>query len=172
MSGYDILNINQFNEIFGTSGGDLGSSSRLRLRSKCDIDNEPANIIASSNRCIYWRYIFGLVSSRSTTTWVAELKNSEVEYAALKKDIFPSITNVGFDPLSESNAESLIYFEKVEKVKSIELDLNRLYITGIDDDYFHTKKRKNILLSVLLIWSVLHPKISYRQGTRLFSRTS
>ena len=172
MSSNDILNINQFNEIFGTSGGDLNSSNRLRLRSKCDIDNDPADNIASSNRCIYWRYLFGLISSRSTTTWVAELKTSEVEYAVLKNDIFPSITNVGFDPLSENNTESMIYFEKVEKVKSIELDLNRLYITGIDDDYFHTKKRKNILLSVLLIWSVLHPKISYRQGARLVSRSN
>ena len=169
MVGVDRLNIDQFNEIFDACGGDLDRSTQVRLRSKCYSNDDSRDIIASSNRCIYWRYFFGLLSSRSTTTWVSELKSSVVGYAALKKEIFPSITNVGFDPLSDNNSETLMYFERVEKVKSIELDLNRLYITGIDDEYFHTKKRKNVLLSVLLIWSVLHPQISYRQGMKYSS---
>lgn len=169
MSAHDALNIDQFNEIF--EGNQLQNGSdrliRQKLRQKCWSETASNDPIAASNRCICWRYLFGLLSPGNKDNWVAELNKSTVEYAALKKDIFPSITNVGFDPLSDDNPDTLSYFERVEKVRSIELDLNRLYINGIDDEYFHTKRRKDILLNVLLIWSVLHPVTSYRQGNHV-----
>lgn len=43
-------------------------------------------------------------------------------------------------------------------------DLDRLYLTGVDDDYFRCGERRQLLESVLFIWSARHEGISYRQG--------
>ena len=165
MDHHDAFNMKQFDEIFDDcGGGDVDRAIRLRLKEMCWAENGSASPMAPSNRCICWRYVFGIISLPKKENWATELSSSTHKYASLKKDIFPSITNVGFDPLSDDNPETVSYYERVEKVKIIELDLNRLYMTGIEDEYFHTKRRKNMLLSVLLIWSVLHPVTSYRQG--------
>ena len=37
-------------------------------------------------------------------------------------------------------------------------------MTGIDDDYFQSPKRREIILNVLLIWSIKNRRTSYRQG--------
>lgn len=165
MSNLDCLNIDQFNEIFdGDSNGDSIAAVRLKIKEMFWSDDPSVEPIAPSNRCICWRYLFGLLSPRNKDSWVDELNISVVKYLRFKRDFFPSISNVGFDPLSDNNPDTLSYFESVEKVKAIELDLNRLYMNGIDDEYFQTKRRNSILQSVLLIWSVQNPSISYRQG--------
>lgn len=118
MSCHDALRIDQFNEIFGGTQEKCSERViRLKLQQKCwsEVASDP---IAASNRCICWRYLFGLLSPGSKETWVAELNTSTVDYTSLKKDIFPSITNVGFDPLSDENPASLSYFERVEKVRT------------------------------------------------------
>ena len=68
----------------------------------------------------------------------------------LKDAVFPSITKT-FDPLSES-PETRSYFDDIEKTKFIQGDLDRLYMNGIDDQYFQNAKRGKLLLSVLFLW--------------------
>lgn len=163
--GSNSLHTDEFNEIFRIdSSGRFLEGTRSKLQQKFWSENESKDAISPSNRCICWRYLLGILSAQNISNWVEELNYSVVKYANFKKEIFPSINNVGFDPLSDNNPETVSYFESVEKVKAIELDLNRLYMNGIDEEYFHTKRRNSILQSVLLIWSVQNPSISYRQG--------
>lgn len=165
MVGVNELHIGELEELFRSdSRGHLTEETRTKLEEKVWSENASVDPIAPSNRCICWRYLLGIISSQNINCWVHELNNSVVKYSKFKKLIFPSISNVGFDPLSDNNPDTVSYFESVEKVKAIELDLNRLYINGIEEEYFHTKRRNSILQSVLLIWSVQNPCISYRQG--------
>ena len=39
-----------------------------------------------------------------------------------------------------------------------------IVLTGIDDTFFQSTERRNILLSILSVWSIQHPEVSYRQG--------
>jgi Rab-GTPase-TBC domain len=165
MVGLNALQMDEFDEIFRIdSSGRFLEDTRSKLQRKFWSEDESKDPISSSNRCICWRYLLGILSPQNVNKWVEELNCSVVQYTNFKKEIFPSISNVGFDPLSENNPDTVSYFESVEKVKAIELDLNRLYMNGIDEEYFHTKRRNSILQSVLLIWSVQNPSISYRQG--------
>jgi hypothetical protein len=165
MVGVSALHVVEFDEIFRRdSTGRLLEDTRSKLQQKFWSEDESKDPISPSNRCICWRYLLGILSPQNANKWVEELNYSVVQYTNFKKEIFPSISNVGFDPLSENNPDTVSYFESVEKVKAIELDLNRLYMNGIDEEYFHTKRRNSILQSVLLIWSVQNPSISYRQG--------
>ena len=117
MSCLDAPNFDQFNEIFdGRKSDDLNISIRLALKQKCWSENT-SDPIDPSNRCLCWRFLFGLLSA-DKESWVAELNRSTVEYDALKKDIFPSICNVGFDPLSDDNPDTVSYFERVEQVNA------------------------------------------------------
>jgi hypothetical protein len=52
----------------------------------------------------------------------------------------------------------------VELATFIRGDLERLYMTGIDDEYFQVPWRREILLNSLLVWALQHKSISYRQG--------
>ena len=52
----------------------------------------------------------------------------------------------------------------MEALKLINADLDRLYLTGVDDEYFQEARRKKMLRNILLIWSARHEHISYRQG--------
>jgi Rab-GTPase-TBC domain len=168
MSNSNCANIEEFNEVFiKSTDGLLTGSARQKLCEKFWCQDSFMEYVSPSNRCIYWRYLFGIISRTDQKLWLKELKASVEEYSKFKTSIFPSISNVGFDPLSDDNPDTLSYFESVEKVKSIELDLNRLYINGIEEEYFQTKRRNRILQSVLLIWSVQNPIISYRQGNTL-----
>jgi Rab-GTPase-TBC domain len=165
MVGFNALQMDEFDEIFRMdSSGRFLEDTRSKLLRKFWSEDESKDPISPSNRCICWRYLLGILSPHNVNKWVEELNCSVVQYTNFKKEIFPSISNVGFDPLSENNPDTVSYFESVEKVKAIELDLNRLYMNGIDEEYFHTKRRNSILQSVLLIWSVQNPSISYRQG--------
>jgi hypothetical protein len=164
MDGSDSLNIAQFNEIFGDSDEDFTEEIRLKLQEKIRTMNPLAFPISSLNRCICWRFLFGLISSKSKKHWGLELSILTDKYNQFKSDILPSISKAGSDPLSDNNPETFMYFENIEKKTAIDLDLNRLYMNGIDEEYFRTKRRNNFLLNVLFIWSVQRPRTSYRQG--------
>jgi TBC1 domain family member 5 len=112
----------------------------------------------------------GLLKQRSYLGWSLELKQQYIDYEALKEVVNPSIADVVDDPLSSlSNGGSQSsewdnYYKKIELSSLIRVDLDRLYMPGIDDEYFHDNTRKERLLSVLFIWSLKHARISYRQG--------
>lgn len=158
--------IDQLERLFPSdSQGILSNDTKSKLQEKIWSENVSLDPISASNRCICWRYLFCLISPENKHQWARDLSSSVAKYSELKSKTSPSIINVGFDPLSDKNPDILSFFDSLEKVKSIELDLNRLYMNGIDDEYFQTKRRKTILQSILLIWSVQNPSISYRQGT-------
>lgn len=91
-------------------------------------------------------------------------------YNTVKATVLPSLDKVSVDPLSSlSSGESQsnewsIYYKNVDLINFIQTDLDRLYITGIPDEYFESPARRAMLLAILLIWSFDHPVISYRQG--------
>lgn len=43
-------------------------------------------------------------------------------------------------------------------------DLDRLYMNGIDDEYFKSSQRQSLILNVLFVWQADHPHVAYRQG--------
>ena len=43
-------------------------------------------------------------------------------------------------------------------------DLERLYMNGVDDEYFKSPIHQNMLLNILFIWATRHRRTGYRQG--------
>lgn len=165
------MSANQFMEIFGNNMDDnLNDGVLSDLHEKLwSTDPTTCLLLFPYNRCICWRLYLGLLS-HVKSSWVQELSTSTTRYISMKNDIFPSFSQNGFDPLSD-DTDTLLYFENIGIKKSIELDLNRLYMTGIDDDYFQNKSRASVLLNVIFIWSVQNPITSYRQGMHEISAT-
>jgi hypothetical protein len=158
----------QFLEIFGKDlDGILNDAILSDLHQRLwSTDPTTRLLLFPYNRCIYWRLCFGLLS-HVKSSWVHELDSSTTKYNLVKNDIFPSFSQNSFDPLSD-NKDTLLYFENIEIKNWIELDLNRLYMNGVDENYFQIKSRTNNLLNVLFIWSVQHPITSYRQGMYIY----
>jgi hypothetical protein len=126
MSG-DALNLSQFNEIFGCFEIESESCIRKKIKRKCH-EGFYTDSISASNRCICWRYLLGLIPHHRNL-WVQILRESTVTYAALKKDIFPSFfTNVGFDPLSDSNPDTIRYSRIIKRIVFL---LKLIYISVI-----------------------------------------
>jgi hypothetical protein len=74
------------------------------------------------------------------------------------------------DPLSalstgnDQENEWSAYYKNIELSNFIKGDLERLFLSGVDEEFFHTSERRAMLLSILFIWSAINPTISYRQG--------
>lgn len=134
-------------------------------------------------RGIMWRVFLGILPAGvGISSWAGELERQRVDYYKLKEDKMPSLVKVAADPLSglasdsdsgsaagaggeaEAGDEWTAYYKNVELSNFINGDLDRLYMNGIDDEYFQKPERRQILLNVLLLWALLHKKTSYRQG--------
>jgi len=121
-------------------------------------------------RGICWRYFLGLLPGNNFIDWKNTLSQSILDYETLKRQVNPSIDQVEADPLSslgnggQQSQEWQLYYRKLEMASLVKVDLDRLYMPGIDDNYFHDPIKKERLLSVLLVWSLKHNNISYRQG--------
>eukprot|EP00607_Mallomonas_marina_P010543 CAMPEP_0182418890 /NCGR_PEP_ID=MMETSP1167-20130531/3266_1 /TAXON_ID=2988 /ORGANISM="Mallomonas Sp, Strain CCMP3275" /LENGTH=627 /DNA_ID=CAMNT_0024593351 /DNA_START=255 /DNA_END=2138 /DNA_ORIENTATION=- len=89
-------------------------------------------------------------------------------YFDLKKKSLPSIENVQSDPLfamsDKSDGDWHKYYQDLEEAKFIQGDLERLYITGVEENYFQTKSKQESLLHVVYVWSYQNKKLGYRQG--------
>jgi hypothetical protein len=121
-------------------------------------------------RGLCWRYFLGLISSQDKSAWVGELSKMITSYKDLKSKLMPSIDKVKADPLSalaendSTNEEWNKYYKNIELITFIKGDLDRLFLSGVDDDFFQTKFHRDLLLANLFIWSSQHPEVSYRQG--------
>jgi len=77
---------------------------------------------------------------------------------------------VKMDPLSalstgnDQGEEWNAYYKNIELSNFIKGDLDRLYLNGIEEDFFQTPVHRTSVLSILFIWASLNPSISYRQG--------
>lgn len=82
----------------------------------------------------------------------------------------PSIDKVKVDPLSalsdgdDISDEWCAFYKNVELIQFIKGDLDRLYLSGLEEQFFQTKPMRSLMLSVLFIWACEHSYISYRQG--------
>jgi TBC1 domain family protein 5 len=130
-------------------------------------------------RALTWRLLLGLLpSSLPLESWSEHVRQQVLDYKILKDKEYPKMDRVSVDPLSalsnssaddhdesqQQQTEWTKYYQDVELCNFILVDLDRLYMTGIDDEYFQSKSTRDCLLSVLFLWSARHPKISYRQG--------
>lgn len=118
-----------------------------------------------------WRVFLGVISDKNKSNWKQELDKQVMDYNALKLKILPSLDKVSVDPLSgfssggEQSEEWSQYYKNIELSNFIKGDLDRLYLTGIEEDgYFQTANRRSMLSSILFLWSLQNPTTSYRQG--------
>ena len=54
--------------------------------------------------------------------------------------------------------------QDLEIVSFIKGDLERLYMNGVDDEYFKSPIHQHMLLNILFIWATRHRRTGYRQG--------
>lgn len=73
---------------------------------------------------------------------------------------------IGFVTCSENDEGYILLLlpQPKESLKLITADLDRLYLTGVDDEYFQSENRRKMLENILFIWSARHESVSYRQG--------
>jgi hypothetical protein len=128
-------------------------------------------LCSASLRGICWRVLLDLISGENTSIWPSQLNGMVKNYAVLKDRRMPSIDKVSVDPLSALSADNgsmseewKTYYKQLELMKFIEGDLDRLYLTGLEDEYFHNKPKRDLLLAILVVWSAEHSVTSYRQG--------
>lgn len=167
------MNINIIQEItimFG-NGSNITKEGRQKLLKSA----LSGNIKYPPIRALYWRIMLGMLSSSSNpSVWSKQLKDQVSAYKTIKEIVIPSLDKATVDPLSsfsDCNANSnnntnewVRYYKNVDLTNVITKDLDRLFITGIEESYFQTQERRNMLLSILLIWSYQHPVNNYRQG--------
>lgn len=150
--------------------------SALQRRVQSSTHDAPWGAQSFYPRGLLWRVFLGLLPlpDANFANWRAELSQQSSDYARLREATMPSLTKVAADPLSASLADSdpnseatdewTVYYKNVELSNFINGDLDRLYMNGIEDEYFQSEQRRELLLSVLLLWALLHKKTSYRQG--------
>lgn len=128
------------------------------------------NMSSEALRALCWRVLLGILCGSDKSKWHITLKDQVTSYHELKMKIMPSLDKVEMDPLSalsSGGSQSLEwenYYKNIDLTNFVNCDLDRLFMTGIDEAYFQQKKRREMLLSIILIWSSQHPSISYRQG--------
>jgi hypothetical protein len=117
-----------------------------------------------------WRVLLGLVSHSDKSVWKSQLQSMVGKYTVLKESVLPSIAKVKADPLSALSTGETVsdewnaFYKHVELTDFIKGDLDRLYLSGVEDDYFQSKQRRDLVLNILFIWSAENLEISYRQG--------
>jgi hypothetical protein len=89
------------------------------------------------------------------------MEERTAKYYQLKEELMPSMDKAQADPLDEGYEA---YTKSLELQEFIKGDLNRLYMGGIEDEYFQTDYRQEVLSSILMLWCMQHTDTSYRQG--------
>ena len=122
----------------------------------------------SSIRGLVWRHFLG-VATGPTETWPAQLEEHKAQYELHHEKYCadPSTAADGLD-LSLSNPLSVdesspwsAYFETRALREEIDKDLSRLH-PGID--FYARPDVQRSMLSILVVWAMINPELSYRQG--------
>jgi TBC1 domain family protein 5 len=128
------------------------------------------NMCSEQLRGLCWRILLGLLSPSNKSLWEGQLLQQVANYEELKKKLLPSLDKVKADPLSgfssgeSQSSEWNSYYKSVELTNFLKGDLDRLFLNGVEDEFFQTTERRSQLQSILFLWSLQHPSISYRQG--------
>ena len=150
--------------------GDSGGLTEVGLKDLQRKVCSNTDVISPAIRGLAWRVFLGVLPyNKPMTTWRAELEKQSSDYARMKEDTMPSLVKVQADPLcglsdGKNEDEWTAYYKNIELSNFINGDLDRLYMSGVDDEYFQTPFRRALLLSVLLLWALRHKRTSYRQG--------
>lgn len=132
-------------------------------------------------RGIIWRLFFGLLTGTSYKFWCLEMDKYHEKYIKLQQEtIACSLSNRFMDiqklntlkqnrkltPIIDIIFEDISkYNHKLDNMRMIKIDVDRLYLNGIPDEYFQeSERRKSSIIVVLLLWAMNHPSIGYRQG--------
>jgi hypothetical protein len=160
--------LKELSQKFGVSES---SPLSFRVLSQIQSDAFGGDIGSEFIRPICWRLFFGCLSAKSQNAWADDLRKLSSDYGALKARVVPKMV-AKVDPLmallgeetDEKSPEWDSYYKSKDLGNFIKGDLERLYVTGIDDEYFESQRIRDVLLNVLLVWALAHPRISYRQG--------
>lgn len=163
--------VRELKDIFGPDDSGMIPASYVQQLLKLSWQEKLDNV---GLRPLYWRVLLGLLSNKDKTIWSQQLKEMSTSYQALKTQLMPSFDKVDIDPLSalamgDSNPSNASngwgdFYKQMELTDFIKGDLDRLYLTGIEDDYFQTPKRRDMVLAILFVWAQQHSIVSYRQG--------
>lgn len=143
----------------------------------------PTSLLKNGDRALLWRIFLGVIPSTSLKVdadlvdHVSDtLSKLTADYTALKAKSLPTMDKVVADPLGAgdgnggvdssggANDEWSAYHTSLATMEDIKMDLDRLYITGIVDEYFEKPHRIALLSNVLLLWACRNKEIAYRQG--------
>ena len=122
----------------------------------------------SGLRSLVWRHFLGALPL-PTSSWEQTAAEASAAYGALRNEHCeePGEAADGLDleisnPLSTHKASPWsTFFEATELREQIDKDLMRLHP---DNDFFAQQAVREQMLRILIIWSKLHPSVSYRQG--------
>lgn len=123
-----------------------------------------------SLRGLCWRVFFGFLKPSHVNEWTAILHQQVRVYEELKAKTLPSVGKVEVDPLSSfskgsgQSEEWRKFDQQVELANFITIDVDRLYMTGVEDEYFQRPEVKERIHTVLFVWSLNNERVSYRQG--------
>ena len=155
----------EINLVFGPNGTPIGRSVETLQRQAWG-----GKMSTMQLRPLCWRMFLGIIPLHCPMeAWKSRIEIKAAEYARIRDAEFPKMDRVSADPLSaysedKESEEWKKYYKDVELCNFIGVDLDRLYLHGIEDEYFQTKERREILTNVLFVWSARHRTISYRQG--------
>ncbi len=133
--------------------------------------------MGSKDRAQLWRVCLGLLPmSLEPEKMMDVLRSRTEEYYALRQKEIPTEDKVKEDPLSAAQMAGAssrdddieddwtAYHKSLELSEFIKGDLTRLYMNGVEEEYFQTEERQALLTNVLMLWCMLHKETSYRQG--------
>lgn len=142
------------------------------------------SLLKSGDRALLWRIFINVIPCVSFETDAdlgdhvcKTLSKLTADYISLKDKSLPTMDKVVADPLGaggdsdggvdsnvDGNDEWSAYHTSLATMEDIKMDLDRLYITGIVDEYFEKPHRISLLSNVLLLWACRNKEIAYRQG--------
>lgn len=124
-----------------------------------------------AHRGMCWRILLGILPKESNISiWKQKLDQQIIDFEVIRSENVVKVDQTERDPLTalsmgpdQSGAWGSFYRD-MELQNFMNGDLDRLYMNSIPDEYFQVKSRRDILLTVLFVWSMRHKTISYRQG--------
>ena len=143
------------------------------------VENMTESKVDGGLRAWRWRLQLGLLANTSTgggrragsssfftadEDYVKVLSEQIAHYKKDKSKFLPNVSNFTVDPLMGQDQWSS-YYKDLDLIKFIQGDLDRLYVDGVDDDFFQDSARKEMILNILFVWAVQHKEAgAYRQG--------
>lgn len=118
-------------------------------------------------RSISWKFFLNIISiNENPSNWITTLSKNRKEYWEKIKKLNNPKKKFSGDPLtnfqkSKNKEDWNTFYNDSDNKKLISLDIERTYQ---EINIFHNKKYKDMLSTILFIWSKENNKIGYKQG--------